>query len=778
MKLKLKTRYLISILSAIVITIVVLTAAVLIQFRATIINATASTSKLTQNNLLNQLEKRAKLMALFLSEELVNSLYHYNMDDMYRTCSAARKQKNVDYVYVFDPNGRILNDGTPKNLFLDKVLTDMTSKNAVDARRTLIQTSGDTLDVATPIKLQNEIIGGVRVGLSTEEIHTEIQKMIAALKGISDKGLKQIWLMVILTATLLSFSGIALGAFLAKRLSHPISYLANITEQIGSGQYDINIPIQRSDEIGDLSNAFRKMANDLQHTTVSKAYVDNIIQHMIDLLIVVDTGGKIQTVNKAVCDILNYSEQKLVGSDISHIVEMQDVLGNLSLETFINKGAVANHEAVFRAKNGIAIPVLLSSSIISVKDKITGIIVIANDITHIKETEREKKRLELQLQQAQKMEALGTLAGGVAHDLNNILSGIISYPELLLMDIQPDDPLRQPLLTIKESGEKAATIVQDLLTLARRGVAVTETVSLNQIIDEYINSPEYKKLISFHPEIRVQMDLADNLLNIKGSPVHLSKACMNLISNAAEAIPSEGEIIISTYNQYIDKPIKGYDDIEEGDYVVFTISDSGVGIPSKDIDRIFEPFYTKKTMGKSGTGLGMAVVWGTIKDHRGYIDIQSMEGQGTTFKLYFPATREALSAQQSDVSLDFLNGHGKTVLIIDDVRQQQEIATRMLTKLGYLVASVSSGEEALEFLKSNPVDILVLDMIMAPGIDGLETYKRIIAFHPGQKAVIASGFSETNSVKAAQRLGAGIYVKKPYTLEEIGMALKNELAQK
>ncbi|MEA1876457.1 MAG: response regulator, partial [Bacteroidota bacterium] len=222
-------------------------------------------------------------------------------------------------------------------------------------------------------------------------------------------------------------------------------------------------------------------------------------------------------------------------------------------------------------------------------------------------------------------------------------------------------------------------------------------------------------------------------------------------------------------------PLRGYDDVEEGDYIIFTVSDTGVGISSKDMERIFEPFYTKKVMGRSGTGLGMAVVWGTVKDHRGYIDVQSTEGKGTTFTLYFPVTRKEIDGKQEALPMEEYMGKGESILVVDDVEEQREIASRILKKLGYSVTSVSSGEEAVDYMKDNSADLLVLDMIMDPGIDGLDTYKGILELNSGQKAIIASGFSETDRVKEAQRLGAGKYIKKPYTLEKIGLAVKEEL---
>ncbi len=400
----------------------------------------------------------------------------------------------------------------------------------------------------------------------------------------------------------------------------------------------------------------------------------------------------------------------------------------------------------------------------------------------------ERNRLEKQLRHAQKMEAIGTLAGGVAHDLNNVLSGIVSYPELLLLDLPENSPLKKPIAIIQESGKKASAIVQDLLTLARRGVVVTDVINLNNIIDDYLESPECKKLREFHPDVEIKSDFEANLPNIEGSPVHLSKAVMNLVNNAAEAMPEGGNIFISTKSGYLDKPIRGYDDVKEGDYIILTIADTGTGIPPGDIGKIFEPFYTKKVMGRSGTGLGMAVVWGTVKDHKGYIDIQSTEGtagpscpsarddgHGTTFTLYFPVTGKEIKEKEKAVSMEEYMGKGESILVVDDVEDQRKIASRILTKLNYSVTSASSGEKALDYLKNNSADLLVLDMIMDPGIDGLETFKQILELHPGQKAIIASGFSETDKVREAQRLGAGKYIKKPYTLENIGFAVKGEL---
>ncbi len=275
-------------------------------------------------------------------------------------------------------------------------------------------------------------------------------------------------------------------------------------------------------------------------------------------------------------------------------------------------------------------------------------------------------------------------------------------------------------------------------------------------------------------DVEFEIELEPNLLHILGSPIHLSKTFMNLISNASEAMPTGGKVFISTRNQYVERTTNGREDLEEGDYVVLSIVDSGVGISREDLTRIFEPFYTKKAMGRSGTGLGMAVVWGTVKDHNGYIDLQSTAGKGTRFNIYFPATRREPTAKGATVSIEEYMGN-ESILLVDDIEEQREIASQILSKLGYSVTTASSGEEAIKYLKSKSADLVVFDIIMEPGIDGLETYKGIIELQPRQKAIIVSGYTETERVKEAQRLGVGSYIKKPYVMERIGLAVRREL---
>ncbi|MBW2095238.1 MAG: response regulator [Deltaproteobacteria bacterium] len=499
---------------------------------------------------------------------------------------------------------------------------------------------------------------------------------------------------------------------------------------------------------------------------------DMVFEGIRDAVIVLDLQDRVLDLNEAARNIVPGNPSTVIRREAREVFpewfpsavrirELKKTHADISIR---NNGNVRDYD-------------LSVSPLLDKKKHQIGSLIMLRDITDRKLAEKERQRFQEKLQRAEKMEAVGTLAGGVAHDLNNILMAIVGYPDVLLMQLPEESPLRKPILAIKDSGNKAATIVQDLLTLARRGVSTMEVTNLNRIVTQYLQSPEYEKLQSFHPDIELETRLEKDLLNIMGSPVHLTTTVMNLVSNGFEAMPGGGRVSISTKNIYVDRPVQEYEDLEEGDYVVLSISDNGLGISPEDLKRIFEPFYTKKVMGRSGTGLGMAVAWGTVKDHQGHIDVESKEGEGTTFTLYFPATRSVSTQNEVPLSIEEYSGNGESILVVDDMDSQREIASVLLTQLGYSVDTSASGEEAVEMMQNAEFDLVVLDMIMDPGIDGLDTYKQILALHPGQKAIIASGFSETDRVKAALALGVGQYVKKPYTLQRIGMAVRQELAK-
>jgi two-component system, cell cycle sensor histidine kinase and response regulator CckA len=490
------------------------------------------------------------------------------------------------------------------------------------------------------------------------------------------------------------------------------------------------------------------------------------VENINDVIYSFDNTGMVLYVSPPVEAIFGYRPDEIIGKPFNALIHPEEQTRVKERFQKIMAGDIKAQEYRVEHKKGGYRWVQVSSRPLIKNGEVIGIQGVLRDLD-------EKKRLEAKLQQAMKMEAIGAVAGSVAHDLNNILSGILSYPQLMLMEMANDDPLRESLEIVQKSGEKAAAIVQDLLTLTRRGVMSISAVSLNGIIHDYLASPEHENLLTHHSGVRVSFRPDANLLNILGSYIHILKTVMNLVNNAAEAIHGEGEVLITTENRYMDQSETEAMGIQEGDYAMLSISDTGEGIDPQFLDRIFEPFFTNKKIGRSGTGLGMAVVWGTVQDHKGHIDVSSQLGHGTAFTLYFPATQQDVFADSSGNFEQYM-GNGESILVVDDVEEQRGIASAILTKLGYRVTTVASGEEAIDLLKKQPTDLLLLDMIMAPGMDGLETYRRIISDNPQQKAIIVSGYSETDRIKEVQMLGAIAYLKKPYLLESLGCIVREE----
>jgi two-component system, cell cycle sensor histidine kinase and response regulator CckA len=584
-----------------------------------------------------------------------------------------------------------------------------------------------------------------------------------------------------------------INILLKRYLSRPLDDLQKDMDLLAKGDFQQSDLVGQKAEIQNIIDTFNKLTisllkRDEEVTTKTETLKTEILERKkaeealreseekfkglaennFDMIFSTDKEGNITYVSPAAERIFGFKPHEMTGNHFMRYLAKSEVprISQLFAEAIQGMELGTNSMEVLK-KDGDNVYIELTASIISREDKVVGTQGIIRDVT-------EPRRLQDKLHRAQKMEAMGLMAGGVAHDLNNILSGIVSYPELLLLDLPEDSPLRKPIKTIQESGMRAADVVEDLLTIARGIASGKEVLNLNTLITEYLGSAEHQKLEKIHLLSTFKAELDPELLNITGSPSHVKKIMMNMVTNASEAIDGKGTVTVSTVNRYLDEPLKGYEDVRTGEYVMLTVLDDGSGIAPTDLERIFEPFYTKKVMGRSGTGLGLAVVWNSMQDHDGYINVKSSE-RGTAFELYFPVTREEVADKKDEVPLENYKGHGEKILVVDDEEKQREIAIGILTRLGYVAEAVSSGEEAIEYVKGHPVDLIVLDMVMPKGINGRETYEEIIKIHPGQKAIIASGYAKTKEVEMAQELGAGKYIKKPYTLAKVGLAVKEEL---
>ena len=395
-------------------------------------------------------------------------------------------------------------------------------------------------------------------------------------------------------------------------------------------------------------------------TTTSKHSCDKyrvFFEKSVDAMLIIE-GYKFVDCNKAALNMLHYDKkEEMVNTHPSELSPTYQPDGKISIEKAkemmdiaYKKGAHL-FEWVHKRKTGELFPVEVSLTAISTgEDKILH--TIWRDISARKKAEKERNELKEELLHSQKMEAIGLMAGGVAHDLNNILSGIVTYPEVLLYNMPSNNPMCEPLTILKESGERAAAIVADLLTVARGIAAPRKVCDLNKLILNHLNSPEHMHLKKINPNVSLETNLSSELLLINCSEVHIRKTIMNLIVNAYEAVSANGKIIVSTSKKYLENPPN---DLQKGDYMVLSVSDNGQGIAKEDLKRIFEPFYTKKFLGRSGTGLGLSIVWNSVRDHNGYIDIKT-DRSGTTFDLYFPLFNISVNDRHDEIHKNDFRG--------------------------------------------------------------------------------------------------------------------------
>ena len=729
MKLKLQGKYSLAIISLVLFVVLVLSGTLLFRFKKSFGDLAETSSQIMADELLEQMRNRGTVIARLLADNLVNPIYLHDMAKLQSLIQSVVSQKDIAFVYIYDENGNILHDGTESvELFGRTLNNDIISEAGAEKEKSVTRINQRILEVAQSIWLDDIPLGGIILGMDLDGILLNIDSMAKDLTVLKKAGNKNNIIFLLLMTCALIVLGVVLAISLAGRLIRPIKEVTSYAEKVGQGAYDFELLTPYDDEIGDLVKSFNQMKSDLKKTTISIHELENEVSTRTQ---------EIQNKNAALSleiAIREKVEQELV----QHKEELAELVKQRTADL------TQSNEKLKK----------------EIEDRIYA--------------EEQREKMQFQLKQAQKMEAIGTLAGGVAHDLNNILSGIISYPEMMLMEMPHASPYREALEIILESGKKAAAIVHDLLTLARRGVDVKEIINMKDVIRQYLDSPEFKKMISDNPAVSVNTQFDNEWLGVIGSPIHLYKVIMNMVTNAAEAMPRGGEIKISLDKKHVDAPLKGHPVPEAGEYVHLRISDEGIGIDKADIEKIFDPFFTRKTMERSGSGLGMSVVWGAVKDHSGYIDVESTLGKGTVFNVYIPAIQKEGKKQHHRKPIEEYNGH-ETILVVDDLVNQRKIAHTLLTKRGYQVASVSSGEQAVEFLKTNTVDLLLLDMIMKGGMDGLDTYKEIIKRHPDQKVIIVSGYTETNRIKEAMKLGVGAFLKKPYLMEELVRCVRQEL---
>ncbi len=382
----------------------------------------------------------------------------------------------------------------------------------------------------------------------------------------------------------------------------------------------------------------------------------------------------------------------------------------------------------------------------------------------------ETRRLQELAKRAERLEAAGQIAGQVAHDFNNLLGPLMAFPEIIAEKLPAGSSARKMLDDMQLSANKIAEINQQLLTLGRRGYYNLEPQNLNEIAEHAV-----RHLGELPENIRIELKFDSELMPIMGGAAQLARAVMNLIANAIDAMGGEGTLRIGTSNVEYRNAVKDTKTEYSGGYVKLTVSDSGPGISSEVVDRIFEPFFTtKKGDSKRGSGLGLSVVHSVVSDHGGYIDCESNPGEGTSFHLYFPVTDHDIKQENQDVP----RGSGEKILVVDDEFFQRKVMSILLSKAGYKVKSVTNGTEALELVNNERFDLVMIDIVIPEGPDGVEIYKRILQLSPDQKVIIMSGYSESEKIKQVREIGDAEYLRKPFTYEVLAKAVSDSLVGK
>ena len=496
----------------------------------------------------------------------------------------------------------------------------------------------------------------------------------------------------------------------------------------------------------------------------------DLVENANSIILRRNIKGNITFFNEFAQKLFGYGQDEILGRNILETI-LPDTKGKkreleiLSeiLQQDPERQAVSEEENMLRGGESVWVA-WTYKPIFDSDGQLTEILCIGNDITELKLAAKEKKTLEAQLQGAQKMEAIGTLAGGIAHDFNNILQAIIGYTQIILMGKESGDPDYEKLEAIESSAQRASELTKRLLIFGRKVESQLRPVDLNQEVVQVSKMLER----TIPKMINIKLQMAENLKVISADPVQIEQIMMNMGVNARDAMPDGGELVFETKNVSLDNEYcKSHLGCSPGEYVLLNVSDTGHGMDKDLREHIFEPFFTTKEIGK-GTGLGLAMVYGIVKSHSGYITCESEPDRGTTFKLYFPVIEkeaEGLGAKKTGGPLE---GGSETILLVDDEENIRQLGEEVLSSYGYTVMTAPDGESALElYLKEyERLELVILDLSM-PGMGGGKCLEGIIKINPQAKVIIASGYSVNGPTRGAIEAGAKAFVGKPYEVSQI-----------
>jgi len=515
----------------------------------------------------------------------------------------------------------------------------------------------------------------------------------------------------------------------------------------------------------------RKRTQDLLFESEQK--YRTLFEESKDVIFISSVDGKILEINPAGVELLGYdSKEELLSVNIGTDLFFQPQSRNEYKHLIERDGHVKDFELVLKRKEGQKVIVHETSSVIrNKKDKIIAYHGILRDVT-------EKIKLQSQLLQIQKMDSIGLLAGGVAHDFNNILTAINGYAEILLLKMKKSDPFYEVVENIRKGGERANNLTRQLLAFSRKQIYQLKVVDLNSLIQN-LDKMIYRLI---GEDIKIKMNLSANLNSIKADPGQIEQVIVNLVINARDAINQktikarEKEIVVKTKNIHLDQDfVNNHAGSIEGEFVSFSVTDSGIGMDEETKEKIFEPFFTTKETGQ-GTGLGLSTVYGIIKQNKANIYVTSTLGKGTTFEIFWPSGGIMVHEDEPQEKEDDLISGRETILYVEDDYEVRQFTLEALRSLGYQIIEATNGKEALSILsdRTKHINLIFTDLVM-PEMGGKELSEIITKIDPSLKILFTSGYSDNHVIKQGILRNAVNFIPKPYTFQQISKEIRNIL---
>lgn len=534
----------------------------------------------------------------------------------------------------------------------------------------------------------------------------------------------------------------------------------------------IRISLLKASGVAEVHDLNQRVSGVPAEQTAFKAQPPTSFHGSIHPMLVIDDKGHIHDANDAALLLLDQDLDALKSMMISEaICRLDDVIVDLIFKS-APLGRPVLFDAVCARRDGTMIPCEVGVHYVGLsEDGVWLAYLNLLESTKRQDTPEVLRLAEAKLARAERLEMAGVVAGQIAHDFNNLLTPILAYPDLIRHEIKGNAAVGEYLDVIEKTAGDMSRLTQQLLSLARRGRVGTEVFCVNELIGHVVGA--LQPILS--KDITIEYDLADNLLNIMGSRDQMRRVIDNLCQNALDAMSGGGTLRLKTENVYLDTPVGAYSSVKIGEYVKITVSDTGMGISSEIRDKIFDPFFTTKRASKQrGSGLGLSIVHGIVRDHHGYIDLESSPGHGAVFMVYIPISR---AGTETGPAAKLPHGTER-ILIVDDDAPQVLVLKQLLEVLGYKATGAASGEECLALVKAQtpPFDLIILDMVMDRGIDGLTTFMGVRKIVPDQRVILISGYAKAaRRIGKAQELGAGIFLRKPLTIERVAMAVRDEL---